>query len=98
MEGLVGTWVLFLQLADSARTYNNQQKATNPPGRSAKPLCVGSIPTRASKFLNNLATSRKDLVAKMVINWTNFPPTNLLQTSYTSTGLTANSAGIAYPS
>jgi hypothetical protein len=22
--------------------------------RSAKPLCVGSIPTRASKFLNNL--------------------------------------------
>ncbi|MCU1250793.1 MAG: hypothetical protein JWQ49_3822 [Edaphobacter sp.] len=31
--------------------------------RSAKPLCVGSIPTRASKFLNNLATSQKNLVA-----------------------------------
>jgi hypothetical protein len=46
--------------------------------RSAKPLCVGSIPTRASKFFNNLATSQKDLVAKMVINWANSLTTSLL--------------------
>ncbi len=36
--------------------------------RSAKPLCVGSIPTRASIFFNNLADSPNDLVAKMVVN------------------------------
>jgi hypothetical protein len=36
--------------------------------RSAKPLCVGSIPTRASKFLNNLATIQKNLVAIMGVN------------------------------
>ena len=28
--------------------------------RSAKPLCVGSIPTRASKFLNNIAGNMND--------------------------------------
>ena len=36
--------------------------------RSAKPLCVGSIPTRASIFFNNLADRPNDPVAKMVVN------------------------------
>ncbi len=36
--------------------------------RSAKPLCVGSIPTRASIFFNNLADRPNGPVAKMVVN------------------------------
>jgi hypothetical protein len=50
--------------------------------RSAKPLCVGSIPTRASKFFYNLEQGRKSLAAVK------------RKAGHTSTGLTANSAGI----
>jgi hypothetical protein len=45
-------------------SYNSQGQKMAHPGRgtqvvrerSAKPLCVGSIPTRASKFFNTLET------------------------------------------
>jgi hypothetical protein len=39
---------------------NPIQTRLNHPARSAKPLCVGSIPTRASKFLNNIAGNMND--------------------------------------
>jgi hypothetical protein len=34
---------------------NRLKLEQNRAERAAKPLCVGSIPTRASKFFNNLA-------------------------------------------
>jgi hypothetical protein len=50
MEALVASWTRFRYRTDLTTTSNNQETATNSFGRSAKPLCVGSIPTRASKF------------------------------------------------
>jgi len=50
-------------------TYKNQQNLAIGPGRSAKPLCAGSIPARASNPSQQRTTIERERLHPPVANW-----------------------------
>jgi len=58
MEALGALCSPFRQVPNLTSVSHDLQIGTNLLGRSAKPLCVGSIPTRASNLFNNLRALR----------------------------------------
>ncbi len=54
LDGLVSSEAKMTQADEIMRESNSVQACVNAALRSAKPLCVGSIPTRASKTFTNI--------------------------------------------